>query len=382
MTTPPPGGPQQPGAAGAHMVRCPKHGRVYDASTEPGCSKCIAEGTTPDAGAKGADIPAEKRGLPTWILVLVLLGVAGAFIGPRFIKKTPGAPAKKAQPVARAGAGGEDDISNGEPRSDRLDPAPFRAPIAALEAALYEGGQRSPYTATRSVKDAAKALEDSVRAKHPGAPVPDFTRALDSTTARLEASSEAGYVLPDFFAARGNWERIRKEYFDNARWYHAPMAVSDVGVGEGGAEAGAHEDPAAFHQANAFADDLERIIGAYQDRVMAQAEPVPAPPPIRRGRRLIRRPAPPPPAAYTDVARRFNAELDRAQALGPSHWFSVDPSQAAKYARARGALSRALATLRAAVPAAQVKPQAVRRTALDSALADVRTGRAALAAGP
>lgn len=362
------------------MVRCPKHGRVYDASKEPGCSRCIAEGTTPDAPAAGALAPGAKRGLPTWALVLLLLAVAGAFIGPRFLKKTPGAPRKPAAPVARLGAGGDDDISKGEPRSDRLDPAPFQPQIQALEAALYEGGQRSPYTATRAVKAAARALEDSVRGRHPGAPVPDLTRALDSTTARLDASSEAGYVLPDFYAARGNWERVRREYFANAGWYHPPMAVSDVGVGEGGAASGAHEDPAAFHQTNAFADDLERIVVSYRDRLLALPEPAPAPRPIRRGRRVIRRPAPPPPRVYTDLAGHFNAELDRAAALGPSHWFGVAEGQAARYARAHAALSRALTTLRAAVPRAQAMPRAARRAALDSALADVRTGRAAVAA--
>src|SRR5262249_3502419 len=158
---------------GAHMVRCPKHGRVYDASKDPGCSKCIAEGTTPDAGgAPAAD--GARRLMPPWVLALVLLAVAGVIFGPKFLKKKAAA-AAPAHPhaVAKLGAGGDDDISTGSPRSDRMDATPFQAPIQKLEAALYEEGERSPYSATRSVKTAAAALEDSIRAKHPAAPAPD-----------------------------------------------------------------------------------------------------------------------------------------------------------------------------------------------------------------
>ena len=81
----------QPHGTRPHFVQCPKHGRVYDASKEAGCSQCLAEGTTADAPAEAAaPVPKGKQGLPQGVLLALLLLLLGVIVVPRLLQNRGG----------------------------------------------------------------------------------------------------------------------------------------------------------------------------------------------------------------------------------------------------------------------------------------------------
>lgn len=383
-TTPPApeGEPAQPHAARPHFVQCPKHGRIYDASKDAGCTQCIAEGTTADAPAEGGTpVPKGKQGLPPSVLLGLLLVLLAIIVVPQFLSQgdeagtapaaAGGAPAARAP---RLGAGGDDDISRGRPRSGRFDPAVYEQPLRALETALYEAPESDPYAAAGRADGAARLLIAQVLARNTHAVVAqDFMRALEATMSRLDASGEGGYVAPDFYGARGNWERIRTEYFQNAPWYHAPMAPPEVGVGAGGAAEGAHEDPAAFHQAGAFAADLERIIAAYRTTLLSFPDP---------GTRMTAGESRRVENDYGTFVRRWNDELDQANRQGPRGWYRVGRESAGRLQRASDQLTTALEELRDAAPQGRIPYRGARSTSLQRAENAIQNARRALNAPP
>jgi hypothetical protein len=197
--------------------------------------------------------------------------------------------------------------------------------------------------------------------------------ALEATLSRLGASEEGGYVLPDFYGARGNWERIRAEYFQDAPWYHAPMPPPEVGVGAGGAAAGAREDPAAFHQANAFASDLERIVNAYRSTLLGFPDRAQVRTMTPGQARQLQN-------DYRAFFTRWNDELDAAQRLGPEGWYRVGRESAAKLQRATTELTRAFNALRSAVPPSGIAPRDTRASNLNTATTAILNARRALSA--
>lgn len=59
------------------LVRCPKHGRVYDDSKDAGCAVCLTEAAMPRApGGRAKEPVPEKEGQNTFrLILLIILGV-------------------------------------------------------------------------------------------------------------------------------------------------------------------------------------------------------------------------------------------------------------------------------------------------------------------
>jgi hypothetical protein len=391
MTDPPPQPPEpapapasptdaQPHGTRQHFVQCPKHGRVYDASKAAGCSQCLAEGTTADApAAAAAPVPQGKQGLPQGVLLGLLLLLLGIIVVPRLLQNrgggdtaaTPGEPAAAAAP--RVGAGGDDDISRSRPRPSRFDPGVYEAPLRALETALYETPETDPYNAAGRADGASRALIAQVLARNTRSLVAqDFMKAMEATMSRLGSSGEGGYVLPDFYGARGNWERIRREYFQNAPWYHAPMAPP-AAAAAGAAPAPAPEDPTAFRRASAFAADLERIINTYRSTIMGFPDP---------GERMTSGQAQRVENDYRTFVQRWNDELDGASRLGPEGWYRVGRATAGRLQRATDQLTTAFNLLREVVPPARIPYRGQRSGTLARAENAIATAKRIIAAQP
>lgn len=374
----------EPGAAAPssrpRFVQCPKHGRVYDASRADGCTQCLAEGTTADAAEPtAAPLPPEKRGVPQWVLLVAVVALAAVLVLPKIVGgggDGPGAAtatAPAARP-ARLGAGGDDDISRGRPRGSRFDPAVYEAPIRALEDALYNATDADAYAAAGRVDGAARLLMAQVLARNTRSVVAqDFMRALEATLNRLDPSGQGGYVLPDFVGTRGNWERIRREYFQDADWFHAPVPVEEVGVGRAGQAAGEREESPAALQVSAFASDIERIITTYRATMMSFPDPgesVGAPGETAQRER-----------DYDQFVQNFHQELTTATRLGPRSWRTNEEGYQRLLAASRE-LERAVGTLRAALPERRTTLRTQRSAALRSAEAAVTNARRAIAVQP
>lgn len=369
----------RPSRPKSKFQQCHKHGRVYDASQADGCTQCIAEGTTADAPEPGdAPIPADKRGLPQWVVLVTLLVVLAIIVLPKLLGGGGGAAvagdqAPTARPAQR-GAGGDDDISRGRPRSRRFDPATYEAPIRALEIALYGATEADAYAAAGRADGAARLLMAQVLARNTGSVVAqDFMRALEATVTRLDPGGQGGYVLPDFTGARGNWERIRTEYFQDAEWFHTPLPIEEVGVGAGGAAAAAREESPAAIQVSAFASDIERIITTYRSTLLGFPDPGEATgAPGEEAQRA---------RDYQTFVDRWNDELDAARRMGPRSWRTSEESYARLSAATRE-LERALGSLRGAAPQGRTTLRTQRAAALRSAETAIQNARRALAVQP
>lgn len=371
----------EPGAAPPSrpkFVQCPKHGRVYDASRADGCTQCLAEGTTADAVAPAAaPLPAGKRGVPQWVLLAAVLTLAAVLVLPKVLGGGDGGGGALPAPAARAarlGAGGDDDISRGRPRGTRFDPAVYEAPIRALEDALYNATDADAYAAAGRVDGGARLLMAQVLARNTRSVVAqDLMRALEATLNRLDPSGQGGYVLPDFVGARGNWERIRTEYFQDADWFHAPVPLEEVGVGRGGQAAGEREESPAALQVSAFASDIERIITTYRSTIMSFPDPgesVGAPGQVAQRER-----------DYDQFVQNFHQELSTATRMAPRSWRTTEDDYQRLQAASRE-LERAVGTLRAALPERRTTLRTQRSAAIRGAETAVTNARRALAVQP
>lgn len=375
----PEAGAAAPHSAVPHFRQCPKHGRVFDASKDAGCSQCLAEGTTADAPSPAGPAAAggARQGLSRGALIGLLLVLAAVFVVPRLMKNgdAGAGPQGGGEAIAAAaslGAGGDNAISRGRPRSNRFDPAVYESPLRALETALYEVPASDAYAAVGRTDGAARLLMAQVLARNTtSGAAQEFMRALQTTITRLSESAEGGYVLPDFYSARGNWERIRTEYFQDAEWYHAPMPLEEVGVGAGGARQGAREETPAFYRVSAYANDLERIMSAYRATLLGF--------PSRGERQLTADEAAQYASDYVNFARQWDDELDQAERLGPRSWGAGDASFRA-LSGATQQLSRALTALRTAAPERGVPTRQVRTGALRTAETAIARARQLLAA--
>jgi len=375
---PPQAAETPPRGTRSHFAQCPKHGRVYDASKDAGCSQCLAEGTTADAPAEAAaPVPKGKQGLPQGVLLGLLLLLLGIIVAPRLLQSRDGdtaaAPAAPAAAAPRVGAGGDDDISRGRPRSSRFDPGVYEAPLRAIETALYETPETDPYNAAGRADGASRALIAQVLARNTRSLVAqDFMKAMEATMSRLGSSGEGGYVLPDFYGARGNWERIRREYFQDAPWYHAPMAPP-AAAATGTAPAAAPEDPTALRRASAFAADLERIVSTYRSTIMGFPDP---------GERMTAGQAQRVENTYRTFVQRWNDELDGASRLGPEGWYRVGRATAGRLQRAADQLSNAFNLLREVVPPGRIPYRGQRSSTLARAENAIANAKRIIAAQP
>lgn len=383
MTEPQPPSPESEAPAEehtpkAHLVRCPHHGRLYNANRESGCRQCQEEGITADSPVTARPRKAGGgAGLSRNALIGILLGIVavvalGLYLSKGGPAETAAGPAEPIAAAARVGAGGDDAISRGRARSNRWDPAVYESPIKALEIALYEAPAGDAYVAATRADGAARLLIAQVLARNTTSGVAQqFRTALETAVGRLTASAEGGYVLPDFYSARGNWERIRTEYFQDAPWYHAPMALREVGVGEGGARQGAQEETPAFYRVSAYMGDLERILRTHREAVLSF--------PGRGERQLSGDEAAQLITEYSMFARLYNDELTQAERNGPRSWRATDASFRA-LAGATTELGRAMTALRSAAPTSGVPTRTVRTNALRTAETAIGRARTALAA--
>lgn len=367
-----------PGAARPKFTQCPKHGRVYDASKADGCTQCLAEGTTAAAAAPAEKpLPPGQRGVPQWALLAGVLVIAAIIILPKVLGGGGGGEAGNGEALSRAqlGAGGSDEISNGRPRGNRFDPAVYEAPIRALEDALYNASEADAYAAAGRVDGAARLLMAQVLARNTASPIAqDFMRALEATLNRLDPSGQGGYVLPDFAGTRGNWERIRTEYFRDADWFHAPVPLEEVGVGRGGQAAREREESPAAIQVSAFASDVERIITTYRSTIMGFPDPGESTggAPGEAAQRM---------RDYEQFVQNFHQELTTASRMGPRSWRTSEEGYQRLSAATRE-LERAIGSLRAAVPERRTTLRTQRAAAIRSAESAIANARRALAVQP
>lgn len=171
------------------LVRCAKHGRVYDSDEERGCPLCLAEGPHRRPllyAAKGDDSPAEAASRGRLVLLLLLLAIVAAGAGAYwyFSTHTPERRAQEARDSLRA-------LAAGPPRPDTslfakaTDFSPIRR-ARALKASL-EGlirGNRSTVLgmAAGPIDTTVTNRAARTRARQYAAFVRRWHAALDATT--------------------------------------------------------------------------------------------------------------------------------------------------------------------------------------------------------
>lgn len=187
-------GQQEPQRQG---MRCEIHGVYFNPELTLGCVLCQRE---------AAEEKRSPRAIPLTVAVLSVVLVA-LFVTAQMRRSGP--------PNAQA----DDTLEQAHSTlSGKLDPAPFRREIEALEKILYEPAPSGFGTADR-LSSAAMDLAAGMRSAGPG---PGVSRAMTRVTAyasRVGAEADAGYTTLDLPGARQRWEALRGEVFLAADWF-------------------------------------------------------------------------------------------------------------------------------------------------------------------
>ncbi len=175
------------------LVRCPKHGRVYDSDKDAGCPACLAESEMPRApgpARKDSEPPKPPSNILGIFILLLFLGGAG--YGGYYYYKLRNRPSEAAQEYARRRAnaarvlgGAPVDESHFVDPSDLTPVRQARALKAALEGLLQ--GQRGALLGFREgpIDSAATDRAEKRRNK-------DYATFVGRWNARLDAATRNG----------------------------------------------------------------------------------------------------------------------------------------------------------------------------------------------
>lgn len=176
-------------------VRCKIHGLRYDPALTSGCSRCRKEG-----------LGASKPVFLSLLLTLLALSVVAAVVIQGLIDFEPST-------TRAAGGGVDDDAVTDTPAPGKIDPAPYRSRLLALEEALYDDGTTDLTVIGDRVAIAASGLAAALRdaPEHRWAAA-DVTRFEDAVRSDDEPS------LATLSRHRDSWLGVRQRLFASAPW--------------------------------------------------------------------------------------------------------------------------------------------------------------------
>lgn len=184
-------------------VKCKVHGLHYDPRLTSGCNLCRKEGL----------LAAPPRQRPQLVLMLLsLLAVAVILyrvFGTGAVSANGGVqPAVSTAPAAISAAA-----------SARLDPAPHRAAIEAVDQAVFESPAESLIEIGEQATSALRRLRaDLAVAPANAAAVTDLDELIDGAAAEV-------FSLERLAELRREWTRIRNRTFLNAPWFLSMVGV-------------------------------------------------------------------------------------------------------------------------------------------------------------
>lgn len=185
-------------------VRCKIHGLHYDPALTSGCSRCRKEG-----------LSRTKPVFLSLLLTLLALSVVAAVVIQGLIDFEPST--ARAADTADTGTNGTDgtDGADGTATTARgkVDPAPYRSQLLALEDALYDDSVTDLVVIADRVAVAAAALAAALRA------VPGHRWAADEVMVFEEAvRGDDAPSLATLAQHRDRWLGLRQRLFATAPW--------------------------------------------------------------------------------------------------------------------------------------------------------------------
>jgi hypothetical protein len=100
----------------------------------------------------------------------------------------------------------------------KLDPAPWRREIEAIEALLYEDAPAAFGDPERAARQALE-LAERMQAELPRRQAQAAFLRLVSFAREVDARGDVGFAAPDRMAPRLAWEEVRRELFVRAAWF-------------------------------------------------------------------------------------------------------------------------------------------------------------------
>jgi len=184
------------------MVRCKAHGLHYDPELRSGCVLCQKEASSAHARS-GARAP---------ILLLSLIGLALVLL--ELLGGGDGGTAGSPPDGAEAGVG----VAAG-----RLDPAPYRRSIEALETVLFRTPVENQADLEATRANLATAAGNLSRELHRAGPEVAAAEVAAGEVAELGDAPEP-FGFRELERARDDWLRIRARRLLSAPWLAAPPA--------------------------------------------------------------------------------------------------------------------------------------------------------------
>ena len=266
------------------MVKCKIHGLHFDPDMSTGCTLCLRD----------AQKSQPKRSPQLVVILLCLLGMAAILFyifGPRQQPRGPGIIdlGIASDPVAGV---------------IKLDPEPYRAPVEALEIALF----RTPLDETDDLllvsSDVQAAADDLSGAILETEPVDGLT-AADLIARMGQAVPSSQVVVADIQRARSQWLQIRKQRFLEAAWFSQASESGEIAVDttlsdyseiasdlralieDGAAQADALSQPVAYGEEGTVTTDWQDFAGDWRREIESLAGRLPARPGSRAASGLL-----------------------------------------------------------------------------------------------